>query len=64
MRKNGTIESLVVNLARTAHINVSLSEHFLEVFTPCVRYFACPGIDTQVQGISVLCLIQRMRQLK
>jgi hypothetical protein len=26
-------------------------------FTPCVGSFACPGIDTQVQGISVLRLI-------
>jgi hypothetical protein len=31
---------------------------------PCVGSFACPGIDTQVQGISVLCLIQRTRKLK
>jgi hypothetical protein len=31
-------------------------------FTPCVGSFACPGIDTQVQGISVLRLIQRTRQ--
>jgi hypothetical protein len=28
-------------------------------FTPCVGSFACPGIDTRVQGISVLHLIQR-----
>jgi hypothetical protein len=24
-------------------------------FIPRVRYFAFPGIDTQVQGISILC---------
>jgi hypothetical protein len=29
-----------------------------------VGSFACPGIDTHVQGISVLRLIQRMRQAK
>jgi hypothetical protein len=29
-----------------------------------VGSFACPGIDTQVQGISVLRLIQRTRQSK
>jgi hypothetical protein len=27
--------------------------------TPCVGYFACPDIDTKVQGISVLHLIQK-----
>jgi hypothetical protein len=26
--------------------------------------FACPGIDTQVEGISILRLLQRTRQLK
>jgi hypothetical protein len=33
-------------------------------FTPRVGYFACPGIDTQVQGISVLRLILMTRQSK
>jgi hypothetical protein len=33
-------------------------------FTPCVGSFACPGIDTPVQGISVLRLLQRTRQSK
>jgi hypothetical protein len=32
-------------------------------FTP-VGSFACPGIDTQVQGVSVLHHIQRTRQSK
>jgi hypothetical protein len=27
-------------------------------FTPYVGYFACPGIETQAQGIAVLHLIQ------
>jgi hypothetical protein len=31
---------------------------------PSVGSFACPGIDNQVQGISVIRLIQRTRQSK
>jgi hypothetical protein len=61
---HSSVHMLGHQILKQTHIMETYRYHMETIFAVISCIFACPRIDPQVQGISILRLIQRMKQSK